>query len=160
MYNIVSCRVFRDIITTTLLATNKLTKNSEELSQLVNSSLHCPVKKQNTSTKLQWLTSSLRSLMLSLGVLLIWRADIWLAGENMVDTALFILLGVLLKENARPTFCLVLWKDEKARLNVDTLRSLASRDMSRAARRTKSWSGSGRHRVLATLRQIVRRNVT
>ena len=48
------------------------------------------------------------------------------------------------------TFCLVLYKDEKVLESVETLRSEASSDMSRAPRRTSRLSTSGRHKVLAT----------
>ena len=67
-----------------------------------------------------------------------------------METALLSRLGVLLNEKARPTFSVVLCQDEKVREKVETLRSLASSDMSLADIRTSSDSGSGRQRVLAT----------
>lgn len=112
--------------------------------------------------------SNLSSLMLSLGVLGLFlislpsmlTLELLAMGLIMELTALFILLGVLLKENALPTFCLVLWNDERALLKLDTLRSLASRLMSLAARLTRSWSGSGLHKVLDTWRHTVLRKVS
>ena len=56
----------------------------------------------------------------------------------------------LLKHARKFTFCLVLYKDEKVLESVETLRSEASSDMSRAPRRTSRLSTSGRHKVLAT----------
>ena len=48
------------------------------------------------------------------------------------------------------TFCFVLWNDERARLKLETFRSLASRLISLAESLTRSCSGSGRHMVLLT----------
>lgn len=113
------------------------------------------------------MVSNLSSLSDSDGVLeallrvLLCSSDLELAiGEIIEETARFNFPGVRLKEKARPTFCFVLYKEEKVREREDTMRSLASRAMSLAPSLTNKFSGSGRHMVLATWRQMVRNTVS
>ena len=75
-------------------------------------------------------------------------------------TNLFIIQTSDILANVLLTFCLVLWKEDKALLKLDTLRSLASRLISLAANLTRSWSGSGLHNVLDTWRQTVLKKVS